>query len=490
MSVANLILSLEELSAKTLDVIIIGSGPAGVAVAERLYEQHPDATIGVLERGTILTLTHINNIFSNEKRRTLIDRFKSNLWDGTFQEGGMLITALGGRGTVSGALLRRFDEIDFTLWKNGQWPASVVADLPHYYNAAELQRRVSVGTLRGPAQTWAIGTLHEFQAYPPPLGIDLWPGGGFEVGKGYDSSASRLWKLLLDDSLTGKQNRIHVATNAYVTRIVHNGSEVTGLWCLNTLNESKSECFLLKARQFVLAASPIESSRLVLHSQLGSDNPAVGRYLAEHLERRAKIIVPAPTRNIQSQGISVLIPPAGTKNNLRFQIHLRGEPDYDGNLIIDIAGFAAMDPSSENCVTLSLTRDVYDVPRAHTHVLLTDGDKERAGNLCHRIQEIGKMLNGKFITERYPYEGIEPKYVDHAKTIQLMDPGRSYHEAGTLRMGIDASTSVTDEFGKFRGVANFYAADASVSPCVGVANPMLTITALGYRLADYIHKFL
>jgi len=44
-----------------LDILIIGSGPAAVAVVEHLYPIST-ARIGVLERGGILTTTHISNM--------------------------------------------------------------------------------------------------------------------------------------------------------------------------------------------------------------------------------------------------------------------------------------------------------------------------------------------------------------------------------------------------------------------------------------------
>ena len=53
---------------------------------------------------------------------------------------------------------------------------------------------------------------------------------------------------------------------------------------------------------------------------------------------------------------------------------------------------------------------------------------------------------------------------------------------GTLRMGNDPASSVTDANGKFHNVANLYAADGSVFPTSGPMNPSLTIMALGYRI--------
>ena len=50
-------------------------------------------------------------------------------------------------------------------------------------------------------------------------------------------------------------------------------------------------------------------------------------------------------------------------------------------------------------------------------------------------------------------------------------------------MGTDPALSVVDPKGRFHGTANLFAADASIFPNVGVANPMLTITAVAYHVA-------
>ena len=66
-------------------------------------------------------------------------------------------------------------------------------------------------------------------------------------------------------------------------------------------------------------------------------------------------------------------------------------------------------------------------------------------------------------------------------------PG-SAHIMGTLRMGHDPATSVTDPGGKFHGIDNLYAADGSLFPTSGGMNPSLTIMALGYRVGCSIIK--
>ncbi len=116
--------SLDDLSKVELDVVVVGSGPAGVAVVEQIYER-PKLRIGVIERGGILALEHFNNLLRNDLRRKFLDTYGEHPWEGDLKEG-MLLFALGGRGIASGAHLRRFDEADFTLWPQGKWPDTII----------------------------------------------------------------------------------------------------------------------------------------------------------------------------------------------------------------------------------------------------------------------------------------------------------------------------------------------------------------------------
>jgi choline dehydrogenase-like flavoprotein len=64
--------------------------------------------------------------------------------------------------------------------------------------------------------------------------------------------------------------------------------------------------------------------------------------------------------------------------------------------------------------------------------------------------------------------------------------GTTYHESGTLWMGEDPATSVTDPVGRFHHVANAYACDQSIFPTVGSVNPVLTGLTLTRRLAEHL----
>lgn len=61
--------------------------------------------------------------------------------------------------------------------------------------------------------------------------------------------------------------------------------------------------------------------------------------------------------------------------------------------------------------------------------------------------------------------------------------GTTHHEAGTLWMGNDPATSVTNLDGRFHHVSNAYVAGPAVFPTLGSANPSLTALSLARKTA-------
>lgn len=62
----------------------------------------------------------------------------------------------------------------------------------------------------------------------------------------------------------------------------------------------------------------------------------------------------------------------------------------------------------------------------------------------------------------------------------------THHEAGTLWMGDDPSTSVTDNLGRFHEVRNLFALGPCLLPTMGSPNPVLSGLALARRTADRV----
>ncbi|HEX6273983.1 MAG TPA: GMC oxidoreductase, partial [Polyangiaceae bacterium] len=68
--------------------------------------------------------------------------------------------------------------------------------------------------------------------------------------------------------------------------------------------------------------------------------------------------------------------------------------------------------------------------------------------------------------------------------------GSTYHESGTLWMGTDSASSVTNTDARFHHVTNAYACDQSIFPTVGSVNPVLTGLCLARRLAGHLAQVL
>jgi hypothetical protein len=78
------------------------------------------------------------------------------------------------------------------------------------------------------------------------------------------------------------------------------------------------------------------------------------------------------------------------------------------------------------------------------------------------------------IKAAYPYPGRRDRL------------GTTHHDAGTLFMGTDPATSVTNEFGRIRDTTNCYVASPAIFPALGSPNPMLTGIALAHRTSDML----
>ena len=64
--------------------------------------------------------------------------------------------------------------------------------------------------------------------------------------------------------------------------------------------------------------------------------------------------------------------------------------------------------------------------------------------------------------------------------------GTTHHDAGTLWMGTEPATSVTNEYGRIHDTTNCYVASPALFPTVGSPNPMLTGVALARRTANLL----
>jgi choline dehydrogenase-like flavoprotein len=90
------------------------------------------------------------------------------------------------------------------------------------------------------------------------------------------------------------------------------------------------------------------------------------------------------------------------------------------------------------------------------------------------------------------YIPIQRQVLEHAGATRIFtvpcdtllgNPPSSHHEMGTLRMGPDPATSVTNPDGRFHDVDNLYACDGSVFPTSSGYNPTCTVIAVALKIA-------
>jgi hypothetical protein len=81
---------------------------------------------------------------------------------------------------------------------------------------------------------------------------------------------------------------------------------------------------------------------------------------------------------------------------------------------------------------------------------------------------------------------VDPTKVERLSANPRDGLGTTHHESGTLRMGVDPTSSVTTPNGRFHHVPNAYAIGPALLPTMGSPNPMLSGVALARRMADHL----
>ncbi|HZM75946.1 MAG TPA: GMC oxidoreductase [Candidatus Limnocylindrales bacterium] len=448
-----------------------------MAVAERLYERHSFATIAMVEQGSLLLRQHFYDSHGSMRDR---DRFlelhRHCPWEGDLSRGGALLPCLGGRGIVGGSQLHRFYDSDFSLWANGLWGVRT-AELSPYFDEAE-ERLLGGVRSASSSQDYAHSALAGFNARHPPYGPAAVAANGLNDGFPHRSSVQRILALL-DRDRQATSRRLALFTNTVAVKLATRQprrEEITHVQCVRA-GGSSGKSMTIHGAAFVLAASPVESARLVLVSGIGeadSSSSVVGRYLAEHIYCRGLLDV-SGNPELNRGPINLFIPPPGDDLDDRFQVELRStiHPD-DSRALLRLTGSAAMDPRRENRLTLSPGRvDIYGVPRAMTVLTRSPDDERRTLAMLNAMDRVAAFLGGRWLTPP-----------------EILPCGASYHESGTLRIAGPEQESAAAADGLLFGTTNVFVGDGAAFASIGVANPILTLTAMGYRLGDRLAELI
>lgn len=305
-----------------------------------------------------------------------------------------------------------------------------------------------------------------------------------------------------------KRPNFTLRTNAAVYEVLTNDEgRARGVSFYDALSQQYNE---VSARCVVLAASTVESGRILLNSKsrlhpngLGNSSGLIGHYLMDTTKSGPVTGVMPVMRNRErvdedgAGGGHVTIPRFnyGRRNNYYGGYFLLGgtgfgrgisssggvttwgaalkkqiRQDYGATLsfrgygerLADFNNYFEIDPNN---------KDRFGIPQVRFHVSTSDNDIKMMDDAYGWIEEVMHACGAEILP--------------HKKFVEPM--GDATHEAGACRMGTDRKTSVLNPFCQSHDVRNLFVTDAScfvTSP--GTHGITTWIMALSWRASDYL----
>lgn len=297
--------------------------------------------------------------------------------------------------------------------------------------------------------------------------------------------------------------RFEVRPDAVVERI--DTDPATGLATgVTYIDAGSRERVTVPARQVAVAASTIESLRILLNSRggrhpggLGNSSGNLGRYLSDHLMVFRAGTLPGiegmgeghdPYDFGQQSGI--YIPSFRNVGRDEGRGFLRGyallgsvgrlEPGWFFMAIGEVL------PRAENRVELDPSkRDAWGIPVAKVTLRHFENERAMIRDMDASLKEVSEtfglpddLLGREGLVARLAYRIAGPLvYTPEGALI----PGSSIHETGGACMGDDARRHVTDRDNRLHDAPNVWVTDSACFPTNPFHNPGLTIMALSAR---------
>ncbi|QHW34884.1 FAD-binding protein [Paenibacillus rhizovicinus] len=265
----------------------------------------------------------------------------------------------------------------------------------------------------------------------------------------------------------------------------------------------------VRAGHVVVAAGAIESARLLLNSAsdaepngIGNRFGQVGRNLQGHVYAGAYGVFDEPIHDSSGPGVSIA--------TLRFD-HNSESGIIGGGLLANdftrlplVHWYRALAPDAARwgsagketmrdsyLRTSQIQGPIQEIPNADSRVRLSATVKDRfgipvaalSGNVHPESLRSSALLAEQ--AEKWLWAS-GARHVWRTRAGNGLSGGQ--HQSGTLRMGNDPETSVTDPTGRIHGYDNLWVSDGSVHVTNGGVNPVLTILALAFRTADNLVK--
>ena len=506
------------------DVLIIGSGASGGAVAYTLTQKGISCLM--LDAGPVINYTRdraLKKVYELPYRGfdrpgrfphvTQANEFNGNLWadeklnpytyDPKDPYYWVRVRLVGGKTLVWGRASWRMSDYEFRCKDHDgfgdNWPISY-QDLAPYYDKVEPIFRVA-GRKEGLPQlpdgiflednSKDSRSVQRFAAALKARGIVT-----TKQRRATGTLASSI-NLLLPTAL--ETGYLTIVPNAVVSQITTD--QGTGLANGAIFLDRRSHREMhAKARVVVVGASCLESTRLLLNSNIANSSGVLGHYLFDqfYVKDTVEAIVPEARgqknaydlmggggyipqfRNLKTRekdfirGYSVDFSSGGTPPTRYIPAYgeaLQKQLAELSNARFTMTTMGAVLPRRENHVRIDKTvRDAWGIPVLNIQAHYTDNEFNMARDAMNTLEAACHEAGFEVL----------------AKHAQMVPPGESIHELGTCRMGNDPKTSVLNKWNQSHDVKNLFVVDGSSFVSGGPQNPTLTITALAMRASDYM----
>jgi choline dehydrogenase-like flavoprotein len=497
-------MDIETASIRPWDLVIIGSGPNGAAIAHEVHRASPETSILVLESGRGMSTNQgehlvesdegaLREAFETLMRRARQIEYVKNAGallgsdDGWTPEGTGIFPV-----SYLGHEFTEFSGASFS-WNVGgmgiHWAAAspspyadeipgfagrdVVDDLQTAKRLLRVHPQAFTGNpYREPILTALRAAvpsdIHGRDAQDMPLAGLRRTGGGSFARTGPRDIAPELF----DESAP----HIALVPGTLATQILHSNGKVSAVVARDLATGTERE---VPARSVVVAADTLRSPQILWASKIRPQ--ALGLYLNEHVSIDGSVIVDGPKLGVSETKLpkpelnepfvgAYWSPSIGAERPTHGQMM---ETFDDRGHRIGMSWYTSTDLRAENRIEFSDTdTDELGMPLMKAHFAYTDADRKKI-EILRDVQRRAATAIGEFL----PGDS------------ETLAPGSSLHYTGTVRLGTaDDGTSVASPDGQVWGFDNLFVAGNGAVPTALTCNSTLTGMTLSVRTARAVTR--
>lgn len=511
---------------KKVDVLIIGSGHTGGMAAKILTEKGISCTM--LDAGPMLNFEKYREMkpvhelpyrgFDAPGRLPHVfqaNEFNANQWVDekvipyTHPENKpynwVRVRSVGGRSVFWARQSFRLSDYEFKCKDHDgfgeNWPISL-KDLAPYYSRVEKIFRVTGHTDGLPQypdgnfvednSPWS-GAMQRFVDAGKKMGVPVTKP---RSALGKDGLASSINLTIPDAVATGKLTTI---PNAIVRQITVDKNTGLADGVIFIDRHSHRE-MVMKARVIVLAAGCLETTRLLMLSDICNSSGVLGHYLADQIYG-AGIICSVPEardgkapahlmgggaliprfRNIDTKAKDFIRGYAVNVSCSNGPFDARALPFYGKELEEKLKSYNGSSFGTNIMGEglghyedhVSLNKDLVDewgIPTLNINTTYTSNETNMTRDYIDTMAAMAEAAGFEILVKNYEFN----------------PPGYSIHEQGTARMSDDPKKGVVNKFNQSHDMKNVFLVDASVFVSAGWQNPTITMNTLSMRASEYL----